>query len=551
MHELTGAQKAFIMAGVMLGLFLAALDQTIVSTAMPRIVASLGGLDYFSWVVTSYLLASTVAVPVVGKLSDIYGRKPFYIVGVAIFLVGSVLSGISQTMLQLVIFRGVLGLGGGVLFANAFAVIGDIFPPSERGKWQGIVGGTFALASVLGPLLGGTLTEQLSWRWVFWVNLPVGVVTLIALWRFLPWWRPEGVSRSIDYLGVATLIGWVVPLLLTFVWVGDSFDWWSLEMNALLGLVAVLLAVFLWVESRAEEPLVPLDLFRNRIYSVSATVSFLVGAAMFGGILYVPLFLQAVNGLSPTKAGLAMIPMSAALITASTLTGQVVSRTGHYKIPAIIGGALLPVGLWLLTDLNSESSTLDVMVRVPVVGLGIGPGLPVFTVAAQNAVPYRLLGVATSSLQFFRTIGGSIGVAILGSVLATRLAAEAPDALSANVRANTPPELLARVTDPQLLLSPVGLGQARAGFEALGPQGLQLFGEAMLGLRVALAESVAAVFAAAVVFSLIALVATFLLREIPLRTTVLDAAELASQVAGGGEAQPGGPTVEPSGAAGS
>ena len=517
--ELGMRQKALIMAGVMLGLLLAALDQTIVATAMPRIIASLGGLEYYSWVVTAYLLASTVSVPVFGKLSDIYGRKPFQVGGIILFLVASVLAGLSQSMLQLVIFRGIQGLGGGVLMANAFSVIGDVFPPAERGKWQGIIGGTFGIASVSGPLLGGFLTEQWSWRLVFYVNVPVGLAALAMIVAYLPWTRAIGVKRSIDYLGVATLLCWTVPLLLTFVWVGDRYDWWSLRMNLQLLLSGAMLALFLLVERRAAEPIVPLALFKNSVYTVSIVAALVSSVAMFGAAVYLPLFLQAVEGLSPTRAGLAMIPMSAGMILGSTSSGQIVSRTGRYKAIAVSGAATVPVALWLLMGIDANTTVPALMWRMALVGLGIGVGMPIYLVATQNALPYRYLGVATSSIQFFRSVGSTVGVAVMGSVLTTRLAIAVPERLSDEVRANTPPDILTRISDPEVLLSPLGIQRVREAYEGLGGGGIETFQVALSGLRVAMAESIAGLFGLAAAISVLAFIAVCFLKEVPLRKT--------------------------------
>ena len=330
--NLSARQKAVILGSVMLGLFVAALDQTVVSTAMPRVVAELGGLSRYSWIFTSSILTSTTLVPIVGKFGDIYGRKPFFMAGIGLFMLASVRSGAAQNMDQLIVFRGLQGIGAGLIMANSFTIVGDLFPPSERGKYQGLFASVFGLASVLGPFIGGYLTDHLSWRWVFYVNIPVGAVALPALYFGLPHQRAAGVRRSIDYLGTLTLVLATVPLLLACVWVGEGrYALTSGVTLAMLAFAALMVAAFVLTESRAVEPVLPLALFRNRVFAVGTLVTFLVGSAMFGVITVVPLFVQGVLGTSATRSGTVMMPMMIAMVVTSTVAGQIVSRTGRYK----------------------------------------------------------------------------------------------------------------------------------------------------------------------------------------------------------------------------
>jgi EmrB/QacA subfamily drug resistance transporter len=413
---------------LLLGLLLAALDQTIVSTALPTIVSDLGGLDHLSWVVTAYLLASTAATPLWGKLGDQYGRKKLFQVAVVIFLIGSALCGMAQNMPQLIAFRALQGLGGGGLIVLSMAIVGDIVPPRERGKYQGLFGAVFGATSVLGPLLGGLFTEHLSWRWVFYVNLPVGVVALavIAAVLHIP---VRSRHHTIDYLGTFLIAAVATCLVLVASLGGNTWGWGSPQILGLAVLGVVLAALFVAVERRAAEPVLPLKLFGIRTFTLAAVISFVVGFAMFGAMTYLPTFLQVVQGVSPTMSGVHMLPMVAGLLLSSTVSGQIVSRTGRWKVFPVAGTAVTALGLLLLHRLDPDSSTAEMSVYFLVFGLGLGLVMQVLVLIVQNAVSYEDLGVATSGATFFRSIGASFGVAVFGSVFTSRLSGELADVL--------------------------------------------------------------------------------------------------------------------------
>ncbi|MGV9568684.1 DHA2 family efflux MFS transporter permease subunit [Streptomyces nigra] len=419
-HENVSGNVLVSIGALLLGMLLAALDQTIVSTALPTIVSDLGGLEHLSWVVTAYLLASTAATPLWGKLGDQYGRKRLYQIAIVIFLVGSALCGMAQDMTQLIAFRALQGLGGGGLIVLSMAIVGDIVPPRERGRYQGLFGAVFGATSVLGPLLGGVFTEHLSWRWVFYVNLPVGAVALIviALVLHIP---GRSTKHVIDYLGTVLIAAVATGLVLVASLGGTTWGWGSAQIVALAVASVVLAFVFVAVERRAAEPVLPLKLFRVRTFTLSAVISFIVGFAMFGAMTYLPTFLQVVQGISPTLSGVHMLPMVAGMLLSSTGSGQIVSRTGRWKVFPIAGTGVTAVGLLLLHQLDAGSSTALMSVYFFVFGLGLGLVMQVLVLIVQNAVPYEDLGVATSGATFFRSIGASFGVAIFGTVFASRL----------------------------------------------------------------------------------------------------------------------------------
>jgi len=420
-----------ILGAILLTMFLSALDQTIVGTALPRIVTDLQGNELYVWVVTIYLLAATVTGPIYGKLSDLFGRRPMMMIGVSLFLVGSLLSGLSQEMWQLILFRGIQGLGAGAIFPIALAVIGDLFSARERGKYQGLFGGVFALSSIIGPALGGFLTDTISWHWVFLVNLPIGIVALVVLWRLLPPVRHPEAVRSIDYLGAAVFTAALVPLMLGLT--NKQFgEWADPQVGGLIAIGLVLSAVFVWVESRAAEPILPLELFRNRTVTASIIATFLITFGFFGAIIFIPRWFQSVLGSSATESGYQMLPLMIGVMGSSIASGFIVARTGRYKWMTVGAIATSVIGLYLMTGIRADTPVTLVWLWMFIAGLGIGPSFAVFTIVVQNAVAPRMLGAATSSLTFFRQVGGSVGLAIAGTVFGSSFATEVPRQLASH-----------------------------------------------------------------------------------------------------------------------
>ena len=419
----THRQIMVILSGLMTGMLLAALDQTIVSTALPTIVGDLGGLQHLSWVVTAYLLASTASTPLYGKISDLYGRKPVFRFAIIVFLIGSALAGMSTQMWELIVARGIQGLGAGGLMALAFAIIGDVIPPRERGRYQGYFGAVFAISSVAGPLLGGFFVEHLSWHWIFFINIPLGLVALLVTDRALHGLKHVRREHSIDYLGAALLVTGVSTLLLGMVR-GREVGWGSPEIVGWLGIGIVMSGTFIWWESRAAEPILPLRLFHNRIFSVSSAIGFSIGFAMFGAIVFLPVYLQIVRGVSPTQSGLELLPLMVGLLVASIVSGRRITTTGRYKRFPIAGTAITAVGLAALSTLGSDTPYWRTSLFMLTLGVGIGLVMQVIVLAMQNSVDPKDMGVATSSATFFRSLGGTFGTALFGTVLANRLASE-------------------------------------------------------------------------------------------------------------------------------
>jgi EmrB/QacA subfamily drug resistance transporter len=510
-----------VVASVMLGILLAALDQTIVGTAMPKVVADLGGLSHYAWVFTAYMLASTVTVPIYGKLSDIYGRRGFFIGGMVIFLAGSALSGMSQSMDQLIIFRSLQGLGAGAMMPIAFAIIGDVFPPSERGKWQGLTSGVFGLASIVGPTLGGWLTDNLGWRWVFYVIMPVGAIAIATAIFGLPKIKAHG-DHTVDYYGATALIAATVPMLLAFSWAGDKYAWGSPQIVGMLLFSIVMIGVFLMIELRASEPIISPRLFKDRTFAVSNVASFLIAGGMFGAIMYLPLYVQGVMGESATNSGAVLTPMMLGFMVSSIVGGQIMSRTGRYKGILLVSLVIGSVGMFLFSQMGVDTSNSVLIRNMIITGLGIGATMSVFTIVVQNAFSVRQLGEVTASLQFFRNIGGTIGVAILGSLMNSQFSSEFNAKLPADVTNTVPKEQLAALNNPQLILSPDVVAQVKQGFTAFGAQGDQLYNQVILTVRSALSVAITDLFIIGMVFMLLSLAVTVFLKEIPLRKSLTD-----------------------------
>jgi EmrB/QacA subfamily drug resistance transporter len=554
---LSQRNKLEILGAVLLALFLGALDQTITGPALPTIVTQLGGNEYYNWVVTIYLLTSTITVPFYGKLSDLYGRKPMLMIGVTIFLIGSALSGLSQDMAQLLLFRGIQGIGAGALFPIALAVIGDLFTPQERGKYQGLFGAVFGISFIVGPFLGGLLTDSVGWHWIFYVNIPIGIVSLIVLARLLPTVKRADATRNLDILGAGVFTVAITSLLIGLT-NKQSGDWTEPAVGGLLLLAAVLGAAFVFIETRAKEPIIPMGMFRNRTYSASILATFLVSFGFFGAIVFLPRWFQFVNGSSATESGYQILPLLAGLIGSSIVSGILVSRTGRYKAIILVGLGLMTAGLALMTQLRADTPLPALWFWMFVAGVGIGPTLSVFTIVVQNAVPFSQLGVATSNLTFFRQIGGSIGLAITGTLFGTRLLEEIPVQLTA---AGVPPQAVAQFSGAGMgaldnLVGVGGAGGLGAQILALVPEAFRASVEPLIpaivsGIHQAFSIAVSSAFQVGVVTTILAFVAALAVREIPLRKTMGEAAPVAAPATSGSSGAVQAPSPAPSRLSGS
>ncbi len=485
-YPLHGRALAAVIIALFLTLLMAALDGSIVDTATPRVIADLHGFSLYSWLVTIYLLASTTTIPLVGKLSDLFGRKWFLISGVLIFLFGSILAGTAQTMVQLIIFRGVQGLGSGILQTLALVLIADLFPPKERARWIGVFSAVIILASVIGPLAGGWITDHLGWRWIFYINIPLGLCALIMLVVWLPanltastttqnsWER----LRHIDIIGALTIVIGTICLLLGLTLGGQSYAWTSLLVIGLFVAATLMFLLFFYVESHVQDPIVPLDLFKSQVFSAGAMLSLLLGMVLFGIIVYLPLFMQAVQGRSPTSSGAIMTPLTFTIALLSILTGSIVSRIGRYQIIALIGAVVLTVGAFLMTVMNSATSSLEISRNVFLIGIGLGMLLPLVNVATQNSLAQSRMGVGTGAITFLRSMGSTLATAVLGTIVntvsASEISAHLPTAAhrfsQTYLKAATDKQVLTGARYRHTIMQQGIADSVKAAHVALGPQ---------------------------------------------------------------------------------
>jgi EmrB/QacA subfamily drug resistance transporter len=519
----------FVLISIILGMLLSALDQTVVGTAMPRVIADLNGLQHYAWVATAYLLASAVSMPIWGKLSDAYGRKRFFMVGMFLFVVGSALCGQSHSMFELVAFRALQGLGAGAMLPINQAILGDIFPPAQRARWAGVLMSVFGLATIVGPLLGGWITDNIGWRWTFYVNLPVGIIAL----AFASWALPGHVrlrKHVIDWLGTAWLVAAAVPLLLAFSWAGSEYAWSSPVIIGLFVFSAIMWGVFYLRETRAEEPVLNPRLFRNPIFTVSTVASAIQSAAMFGAIMFLPLFVQGVMGKTATNSGTILMPMMLAAIVASIGAGQLLARTGRYKFVVIAGFMAVSVGAFLLSRMTLSTSSSTLIWYMVIMGLGLGVAMSTFTVIVQNQYPTHRLGEVSAGLQFFRSIGSTVGLAVFGTILNSRFASALAGNLPAQLKdLAADPATAGQLNNPQVLLSAQAQTHLQDIFGKFGADGQRLFAAFMDAVRHSLGAAISNVFFLAFAISVVGFLVVLFLREVPLRRTHSQAVEASEE----------------------
>ncbi|MFE6169231.1 MDR family MFS transporter [Viridibacillus arvi] len=524
MTHLTNKKKITIMIAILTSLFFAAINQTIIGIAMPRIIAKLGGMDYYSWAITIYLLTSTVSSILVGKLSDIYGRRPFLLLGISVFMIGAILSGFATNIFQLISFRAIQGAGAGIIMSTVFTAVGDLYEPRERAKWSGVMSAVFGISSVAGPLLGGYIVDHLDWHWVFWIFLPLGVIAFILILINFP----KGTKRtgeSVDYWGSFFLTSTIVPLLLAVSLAGDGpnkYAWGSWQIIGLFAITIVALIFFIWIQTRVKSPVLPLGLFKNSIFTVSNLVTFFLNAGMMGAIIYVPFFVQGVKGISPTIAGYVAMPMSLAMLLASALSGNLMTKTGKYKKRGILGLIVMTIGIMLLYFMTPETPIYVLIAYLLILGFGLGLAMPVFTITVQNAVAPQQIGVATATSQLFRNLGGTIGIAVMGSIMSTSITNKMTKLSGikgqSTIPVSTDPALaeeLALFNNPQNLLDQPKI---EATLKSLSPESQVIFTKILDTVQEALSYAITTTFLVGAIMAAVAVIIALFLKEIPLRS---------------------------------
>ncbi|MCM2533216.1 MFS transporter [Neobacillus pocheonensis] len=512
-NQITGSKKWWALATVLLTMFFSSMDQTVVSTAMPTIVGNLHGLNLYSWVFTAYMMASSVTIPIYGKLSDVFGRKPFYLFGIIMFGIGSAVSGQAHSMMELVWARAFQGIGAGAMMSMPRATVGDIFTPQERGKWMGVMMAVFGLSSIIGPALGGWITDTFSWRWVFYINLPFAVLAIIGVIVTLPKVRAEH-QVKIDWLGSIILVVGLIPILLGFTWAGTKYAWGSpIELTLFIGGVIVLALFVLW-ERKAADPLIAPSLFKNRIFSTSLILGVLIGMTMFGSLMFLPIYVQGVLGLNVQSSGWVMSPMMLGFIVGSIVAGQIMSKTGRYKYLAWLSGAVIVVGSILLNQMNIHTTWTTVVINMVVLGLGIGSLMPLMNMVVQNAFPYKMMGTVNSTQQFVSSLGGVIASPIFGSILNKSFTNKFNETLPASMQ-----QFKSKLTglNPQALLTSQAQQSIASEFNKLGAAGHQMYLQLMGAVKVSLTFGIQQLFQVGLIFAILSFIGTFFLPEVKLK----------------------------------
>ncbi len=518
-NRITGSRRWWALGAVLLTMFFASLDQTVISTAMPVIIGDLKGLELYAWVFSAYMMASAVTVPIYGKLSDVYGRKPFYVFGLGIFIIGSAISGMAHSMDQLIAARALQGLGAGAMLTMPRITVGDIFNPQERGRWMGVLSVMFGAASILGPTLGGWITDNWGWRWVFYINLPVAILALGVVAYTLPSVKTEERVR-LDWMGSALLVAGLIPMLLALTWGGSQYAWGSLEIVGLFVISAILLALFVLVERKAEEPVLSPTLFHNRVFASTTLVALLASMGMFGSIMFLPLFVQGVLGQSAQQSGQIITPMMLSFMVGGVVGGQIMTRTGRYKHPTLAALAFMVGGMYLFSRMGVGTSSGAVIRNMIVLGLGIGSLMPILNVAVQNAFPYKLMGVVSATQQFVRSLGGVIVAPILGTVMVnvftTQLAQRMPAQLQAALQ-RLPPGQRQALANPQGLINAQTQAAIQSRFAAFGDQGAALYHQFIDAVRQSLATGIGELFLVSLIIAALAFVVALFLPDMKLQ----------------------------------